>query len=320
MDVIGIGTPVMDMVINVDQLPERDKATGANEVFFQGGGKVATAMAAAARLGLQAAMTARVGSDAAGRFIRRDFEYNGVDTSHIAIDEGKTSSFCLSLSESCSKTRNFIGRGSTARPLSPEELDADFIRSARFLHLESGDPASVAAARIAKKSGVTVCMDGDHYTPQNERLLPDLDVFIGSSFFKEAMFGDKGLEGCCRAIRERGPSVVLFTLGSRGCAGLTQEGYFELPAFQNVTIIDTTGAGDVFHGAYIAAMLEGKSAKECARFASAVSAIKCASIGGRTGIPTRKTVEHFLETGTIDLTESQKRLQYYRQSFSGGIA
>ena len=74
------------------------------------------------------------------------------------------------------------------------------------------------------------------------------------------------------------------------------------------------GAGDVFHGAYIVGLLEGMNAPECARFASAVSAIKCTCFGGRTGIPDRKTVAEFLETGVIDDTQAQERLAYYRNN------
>lgn len=72
--------------------------------------------------------------------------------------------------------------------------------------------------------------------------------------------------------------------------------------------------GMFFHGAYIVGLLEGMDAPECARFASAVSAIKCTCFGGRTGIPNRDTVQRFLETGEIDRTEAQRRLAYYRNN------
>ena len=92
-----------------------------------------------------------------------------------------------------------------------------------------------------------------------------------------------------------------------------QDGFFRTESFQ-VPVRDTTGAGDVFHGAYIVGLLEGMDAPECARFASAVSAIKCTCFGGRTGIPNRETVQRFLETGEIDRTEAQRRLAYYRNN------
>lgn len=315
MDVVGIGTPYYDMVINVSKMPGLDGATGANEAFYQGGGKVATAMAAAARLGRSAGMIAKVGENHRGQFIINDFRYNGVDTSAIIVDAPGTSSpFCLSLSEEEHKTRIFIGKEGTAGELLPEEIDYEYLGSAKYLHLENGRPASAAAALFAREHGIVTVMDADNYQEGIVKLLPCLDVFIASEFFYRDMFGDLPYEEGCRKLLEAGPSTAIVTLGSRGSVGMTaQDGFFRTESFQ-VPVKDTTGAGDVFHGAYIVGLLEGMNAPECARFASAVSAIKCTCFGGRTGIPNRETVQRFLETGEIDQTQAQQRLTYYRNN------
>ena len=315
MDVVGIGTPYYDMVINVSKMPGLDGATGANEAFYQGGGKVATAMAAAARLGRSAGMMAKVGENHRGQFIINDFRYNGVDTSAIIVDAPGTSSpFCLSLSEEEHKTRIFIGKEGTAGELLPEEIDYEYLGKAKYLHLENGRPASAAAALFAREHGIVTVMDADNYQEGIVKLLPCLDVFIASEFFYRDMFGDLPYEEGCRKLLEAGPSTAIVTLGNRGSVGMTaQDGFFRTESFQ-VPVRDTTGAGDVFHGAYIVGLLEGMDAPECARFASAVSAIKCTCFGGRTGIPNRDTVQRFLETGEIDRTEAQRRLAYYRNN------
>lgn len=315
MDVVGIGTPYYDMVINVSKMPGLDGATGANEAFYQGGGKVATAMAAAARLGRSAGMMAKVGENHRGQFIINDFRYNGVDTSAIIVDAPGTSSpFCLSLSEEEHKTRIFIGKEGTAGELLPEEIDYEYLGKAKYLHLENGRPASAAAALFAREHGIVTVMDADNYQEGIVKLLPCLDVFIASEFFYRDMFGNLPYEEGCRKLLEAGPSTAIVTLGSRGSVGMTaQDGFFRTESFQ-VPVRDTTGAGDVFHGAYIVGLLEGMDAPECARFASAVSAIKCTCFGGRTGIPNRETVQRFLETGEIDRTEAQRRLAYYRNN------
>lgn len=313
MDVVGIGTPYYDMVINVSKMPGLDGAVGANEAFYQGGGKVATAMAAAARLGRSAGMMAKVGENHRGQFIINDFRYNGVDTSAIIVDAPGTSSpFCLSLSEEEHKTRIFIGKEGTAGELLPEEIDYEYLGKAKYLHLENGRPASAAAALFAREHGIVTVMDADNYQEGIVKLLPCLDVFIASEFFYRDMFGNLPYEEGCRKLGGR-PTVIV-TLGSRGSVGMTaQDGFFRTESFQ-VPVRDTTGAGDVFHGAYIVGLLEGMDAPECARFASAVSAIKCTCFGGRTGIPNRDTVQRFLETGEIDRTEAQRRLAYYRNN------
>ena len=315
MDVVGIGTPYYDMVINVSKMPGLDGAAGANEAFYQGGGKVATAMAAAARLGRSAGMMAKVGENHRGQFIINDFRYNGVDTSAIIVDAPGTSSpFCLSLSEEEHKTRIFIGKEGTAGELLPEEIDYEYLGKAKYLHLENGRPASAAAALFAREHGIVTVMDADNYQEGIVKLLPCLDVFIASEFFYRDMFGDLLYEEGCRKLLEAGPSTAIVTLGSRGSVGMTaQDGFFRTESFQ-VPVRDTTGAGDVFHGAYIVGLLEGMDAPECARFASAVSAIKCTCFGGRTGIPNRDTVQRFLETGEIDRTEAQRRVAYYRNN------
>ena len=315
MDVVGIGTPYYDMVINVSKMPGLDGAAGANEAFYQGGGKVATAMAAAARLGRSAGMMAKVGENHRGQFIINDFRYNGVDTSAIIVDATGTSSpFCLSLSEEEHKTRIFIGKEGTAGELLPEEIDYEYLGKAKYLHLENGRPASAAAALFAREHGIVTVMDADNYQEGIVKLLPCLDVFIASEFFYRDMFGNLPYEEGCRKLLEAGPSTAIVTLGSRGSVGMTaQDGFFRTESFQ-VPVRDTTGAGDVFHGAYIVGLLEGMDAPECARFASAVSAIKCTCFGGRTGIPNRVTVQRFLETGEIDRTEAQRRLAYYRNN------
>ena len=315
MDVVGIGTPYYDMVINVSKMPGLDGAAGANEAFYQGGGKVATAMAAAARLGRSAGMMAKVGENHRGQFIINDFRYNGVDTSAIIVDAPGTSSpFCLSLSEEEHKTRIFIGKEGTAGELLPEEIDYEYLGKAKYIHLENGRPASAAAALFAREHGIVTVMDADNYQEGIVKLLPCLDVFIASEFFYRDMFGNLPYEEGCRKLLEAGPSTAIVTLGSRGSVGMTaQDGFFRTESFQ-VPVRDTTGAGDVFHGAYIVGLLEGMDAPECARFASAVSAIKCTCFGGRTGIPNRVTVQRFLETGEIDRTEAQRRLAYYRNN------
>jgi sugar/nucleoside kinase (ribokinase family) len=319
VDVVGLGHPVMDQLVNISRFPSGNSGTRAEEIFHQGGGNVATAMAAAARLGAKAGMLAKIGGDAIGDFIIKDFEYNGVDTSHILrAGPGFTSSFVVAVSEVEFGTRSFIGRGGGNRvpPLSPEELDYDYIASAKILHLENGSSASIAAARFARDKGITVCIDAGYYSEDRVEIIPHIDVFIASEMFYNVMF--KGREGDiqknCEEIHKAGPSVVWVTFGSKGCTGLVDGQFYEVPTF-DVPVKDTTGAGDVFHGAYIAAMLEGLPHPECARYANAVSSIKCMFVGGRTGIPNRETLGRFLQDGTILTGEIEERLDYYRRSF-----
>ncbi|MFR9236393.1 MAG: carbohydrate kinase family protein, partial [Eisenbergiella massiliensis] len=276
MDVVGIGTPYYDMVINVSKMPGLDGAAGANEAFYQGGGKVATAMAAAARLGRSAGMMAKVGENHRGQFIINDFRYNGVDTSAIIVDAPGTSSpFCLSLSEEEHKTRIFIGKEGTAGELLPEEIDYEYLGKQNTFIWKTADPQR-GGSSFCQEYGIVTVMDADNYRRLSSCFLSG--CFYRMNFPTGYVPGNLYEEGC-RKLLEAGPSTAIVTLGSRGSVGMTaQDGFFRTESFQ-VPVRDTTGAGDVFHGAYIVGLLEGMDAPECARFASAVSAIKCTCFG-----------------------------------------
>lgn len=171
---------------------------------------------------------------------------------------------------------------------------------------------------IARERGIKVFIDADSYTEGLRSMIPQIDYFVGSEFVFDKLFpNSRGkaldeLEDECAQLMAMGPEAVVFTFGEKGCVGLDREGFFRLPAFQ-VEAQDTVGAGDVFHGAFLAALLKGYSLKECARYASGTSAIKCTRIGGRAGIPNEQVLERFLRTGIIDYTEIDQRVEYYRK-------
>ena len=117
-------------------------------------------------------------------------------------------------------------------------------------------------------------------------------------------------ENNLRSIQKQGPDIVIATFGEHGSKGVYGDKYFEQPAF-NVDVCDTTGAGDVFHGAFDYYYLKGKSVEDCALYASAVSAIKCTCPGGRSGIATAATVEKFIKTGVIEYGDITERVKHY---------
>lgn len=299
LDIIGIGKPVKDLLIAVDNMPLADGSCLAQGLSSQGGGKVASALVAAARQGMQCGMYAVLGDDAKGRFCKADFERHDIDTSHLALLPGKTSPFCLCIAEKTTQTRRLIGDVGTAPMIDPATLDFAYLRSARLLHLENGDPASKAAAEFARANGILTAIDADSYSPQVAEMESLIDLFIASAFYAQKRFPGQTPEHAARLLHENGCRVAIITLGAKGLVGHTDNGSFSLPAFSGLEVIDTTGAGDVFHGGFISAWLRGLNAVDSARWASAVSYIKCTRLGGRAGIPTQKMVEHFLREGTL---------------------
>lgn len=317
-DMIGFGNPFQDLVIELNRLPPTNVNIRMNDYCFQGGGNVPTATVAASVLGLRCAILGVAGGDMFGHASVKDFEYNKVDTSHLLLDPGKRTDFCLCVTEREIAGKEFISKGGDYRALEIADLDEAFIKSAKILHI--GDmltPAKFQAADWIHESGGKVSIDAAYYRPDIYENYRYLDIFIASETYFNTMCENKGNMNCeqaARLIHSEGPEIVIFTLGENGCAGVYGEHYFELPAFK-VDLVDSTGAGDVFHGAFNYAYLQGWDVPECARFSSAVSAIKCTARGGRAGIPDLNTVQRFLKDGTIDRAWLDERLKQYHQGF-----
>ena len=157
-----------------------------------------------------------------------------------------------------------------------------------------------------------MCYDGDGYSEQAQQFLPEIDVFIGSEFYYTKLFGDsEEYEKNLRSVMEKGPRIVVFTLGDKGSVVAWKDGYYFAPGYK-VKVVDTLGAGDVYHGGFLYAMMEEKlPPDQCAQFANAVSAIKCTGIGGRAATPTLQMVKDFMATGECDRSLIEEKTKLY---------
>ena len=321
-DVIGVENLIMDLALQINKLPKTDGLALLKDFCWQSGGNAASAIVALARLGAKCGMIGTVGSDPFGRFCKEDMQRHGVDISHIKTVEGETT-FCICLAEEETQGRSFLGKMGTVGAMSGEEVDESYIAEARAIHLSCiPSPAVHYAVEYARKNNVLISLDAGAPFSGAAELAKKVDILIMSEQFYGMLFRDENYEENCRSLLAEGPQVVIVTLGKRGCAGADANGCFSLPSFQKgYPIVDTTGAGDVFHGGFLYAYLEryGKAPhnytlEDCARFASAVSYINCTSLGGRTGIPSLYTVDRFLADGTIDKTEIEPRRTFYKNA------
>ena len=311
-DIVGLDMPCLDLNVGVDAFPRPNEGGPIRQIAWQGGGKVATGLAAAGRLGASCAIIGAVGDDLYGRFCLKDFHLHSVNTGRLRVQEGQSTSLSVVLSDREYGGRSILGKpGSCAMPPMQAE-DIALITDARCLFIASADDIRREAAQAARQANVKVLMDTDSTDDQTLRLLPLVDILIASEFFQKALYGGEDYEAQLRDLTRLGPPVVLFTLGERGCAGLSPQGYFRLPAHP-VDTVDTVGAGDVFHGAFAAAYTRGADAREAARYAGAVSAIKCMYMGGRAGIPNDADTRRFLLDGTIPRAELDERAAFYER-------
>lgn len=301
MAVVGIGQCSWDWLLRVESYPPPDTKREVEGIEEQGGGPVATALVALRRLGISTRFHGIAGDDEAGDKIARSLGDEGVDAEGLMRRPGALSQVAFIAVERGGR-RTIFWRRPSGRPLMPEELGGGFLRGARFLLLDGlmGE-VSLHAARRAREAGVPVMLDAGRVREGMMELARLSDYVVSSKEFAKETGIPVDLEGkgtrdeFIRKARAIAPGVFTVTLGEGG--SLTHSGgeVIHQAAFR-VEAVDTTGAGDVFHGGYIHGLLTGWDLRKTLRFASALAAMKCTRPGGRAGIPSLKDAMAFLES------------------------
>lgn len=293
-DIVGLGFCGWDYVCLLPEIPIDHKVEIIRSLT-QGGGPSATATYAAARLGSKTAFIGAVGDDENGRCILRDFREGGVDVSGIIERKGSSSPVAYCWTEQKQGKRSIAWSRGSIQPLRPEEVNLEIVRSSRVLHLDGHQTeAAIYAAKAARAAGVTVCLDAGTILHGIDVLLGHTDIVIASEWFARTYTRQADLESALQRLIKMGPHLAVVTCGERGSVGYDGRNFCKVPA-QAVRVVDTTGAGDVFHGAFLHRHLSGGDLIESMRFAAGAAALKCEQLGGRTGIPTLGQLEEFLQ-------------------------
>ena len=299
LQVIGIGLATLDVLLRHTEMPTWERGGTTRAFRLDGGGLVGTAMVAAARLGARAGFVGTAGTDEAAELKLRSMVACGVDLTRLVRRTGPEDQLVLVHVHAETGERVFTRiEPWLARPVQPEELDRDYLESADFLHVDGSHLAATRqAAQWMRAAGKQVVMDGSKTdSPVSEglrSLVPLVDVLITGSGFARGLTGEDDIWRAGEAILAMGPRVFVETVGEAGSYTITPQERFHTPAFA-VDVVDTTGAGDVYHGAYIVGMLNGWDARRCALFATAAAALKCEHLGGRSGIPSPEEVVRLL--------------------------
>jgi ribokinase len=298
LDVVGLGYCAYDILAIVPGFPEFDDVSGIHirDLVYDGGGQVGTALTTVARLGLSTGYVGILGNDNEGQCLRDLFALEGVDLARLRVRDDAGTNVCLLLVEEASARRAILcHRRVASSDLILDEADRAYIQAARVLHLDGQFmPAAIQAARWARETGVKVCFDGNHPRPSLDKLLPLVDWLVVAHSFPTVYTGLHDEEAAARALLSYGAEVLVVTQGENGCRVLSSGDSFQVSGFA-VEAVDTTGAGDSFHGGFLYGMLQGWDLRRVATFANAVAAINCQTLGGRRGLPTRAQVDAFLE-------------------------
>lgn len=296
-DVLGIGCAAVDDILYVESFPAADEKTRVVRKERHCGGLTAVALSAAARLGALCAFGGVLDDDPLSNYVVECLQEEGISLEHMVRRPGARPVHSVIVVDETHHTRNIFFDLSGAVATDEELPAAEAIRSARVLFVDHvGARGAVRAARIAREAGIPVVADIERNdAPEFRELIDLIDHLIVSRDFAERLTGESDPRAAVQALRNPDRAATIVTCGVDGAWFMAPSDAAPLhqPAFR-VEVVDTTGCGDVYHGAYAAALAEGKTLAERARFAAAAAALKATQRGGRTGAPNRTTTEAFL--------------------------
>lgn len=307
IDIIGLGEVVVDWVAEIPHFPKPDEKIDAITEDYFSGGVTANFLVAVARLGISCGFIGAVGDDSYGDFLIKEFKKERVDTKFTVIKKGKQTPVNFI----------FVVKGEKTIIQSPHmlttkleliDLEEDYISEANVLHTTLIHPGiSEKMINLAKKFDVKISVDLESQIAQRgwknlEKMLLKADILIPNKEGAKMITKCKKPEDAAKNLNEKGIPIVIITLGNRGALVSTKEFQHEIPAYNIKNIVDTTGAGDAFNGAFtVAYWIKGWSLEKSIKYANAAASLKIQKLGARTGMPSDLELRQFLKENEKDL-------------------
>jgi sulfofructose kinase len=297
-DVVGVGLNATDTLLIVPRFPAYAGKVPFEQEILSPGGQVASAMVACARLGLRVKYIGTVGDDERGRVQMASLRDSGINLDHVHVRRNCPNQSAYIVIDQSTGERTVLWSRPECLRLSPDAITPDQITCARLLHIDGHDtPAVARAAAIARAHGIPVTVDVDTIYHGFDRVLPNVDYLITSSEFPVQWTSERDPFKALELIQaEYHMRVAAMTLGAHGALALTEGKFVYSPAFV-VNCVDTTGAGDVFHGAFCYAVLRGMSMGDALEFSNAMAALNCTALGARGGIRGLEDIRRLMESG-----------------------
>ena len=300
--IVGIGANVFDTLYNIPTYPTEDTKMRATASKTAGGGPVATGLVAAQKLGEDTAYIGVLSDDNGGKFLKEDFIKYGVNTDFIEVKSGYRSFASVLWLCADTATRTCVFDKGDLPPLVLDDAQKQAIRDAQLLMVDGNEmDAAVEAAKIARENGTKVLYDCGGLYDGVEKLLALTDIIIPSEEFSLGHTGCKTAEEAAKKLYETyNPEVVVITQGKKGGIIYDGKNTVAYPIYPAV-VVDSNGSGDVFHGAFAAAVAKGYDYLKCCHFSSAVSGIKCMGVGARESVPDFETTKNYLKENGYEL-------------------
>ncbi len=295
VDLVGVGLNATDTVIPLTTYPARGSKVEYKNHSVLPGGQVATTVVACQRWGAKTRYVGKLGDDHAATLHRQAFTEAGVETQIVTVPGG-TSAQSMILVDADGE-RTVLCQRDERLALRPDELDREWIVRARALHVDGFDTAAATrAAGWAREAGIPVIADLDEMYPGVEALIEKIDYLIVSRDFPSKLTGEANLGRALRSMQARyGSKLCAATLGPEGVLAWDGEGFHYSAAYR-VPVVDTTGAGDIFHAGFIYGLLQGWTLDARLDFACAAAALNCTAVGARGGIRTLGAIQELMQT------------------------
>jgi sulfofructose kinase len=281
-DVVGVGLNATDTLILLPRFPAYGGKVPFHREIVSPGGQVASAMVTCAKLGLSAKYIGTLGDDKRGAIQLESLRASGVNLDDIDIRPNCPNQTAYILVDQTSGERTVLWNRNECLRIDPASLTAEKITCARLLHIDGHDtPAVSRAAEIARRHQIPVTVDVDTIYPGFENVLPNVDYLVASSEFPSRWTQEPDpFRALARIQDEYGMRMAAMTLGADGALARAEGRYIYSPGFV-VDCVDTTGAGDVFHGAFCYAVLQSMPLREALEFSNAMAALNCRAFGAR---------------------------------------
>jgi len=286
-DVVGVGLNATDTLILLSHFPAYAGKVAFEREILSPGGQVASAMVTCAKLGLRTKYIGTVGDDERGLIQLDSLRQSGINLDDVEIRVNCPNQTAYILIDRTTGERTVLWQRNDCLRLDPASITAGKIAGARLLHIDGHDtPAVARAAEIARQHHIPVTVDVDTIYHGFDRVLPHVDYLVASSEFPVQWTNERDPLRALEMIQEefRIP-VAAMTLGAHGALARIHGRFIYSPAFV-VNCVDTTGAGDVFHGAFCYAVLQNMPMRETLEFSNAMAAMNCTELGARGGICT----------------------------------
>ncbi len=286
-DVVGVGLNATDTLILLSHFPAYAGKVAFDDEILSPGGQVASAMVACAHLGLRVKYIGTVGDDLRGRIQLESLQASGIDLTDVQVRQDCPNQTAYILIDRSTGERTVLWRRDDSLRLDPDSIRPEQITCGRLLHIDAHDTNAVArAAEIARKHNIPVTVDVDTIYHGFDRVLPNVDYLVASSEFPIQWTNQRDPFKALETIQnEYHIPVAAMTLGAHGALARVNDKFIYSPAFV-VNCADTTGAGDVFHGAFCYAVLQNMPMRETLEFSNALAALNCMALGARGGIST----------------------------------